>query len=1162
MALAVVLLAVIAAAQPPAERSPPNSNNPTATTDVPAIASQDQSRPPFSQQPIEYVGPDTYILLDRQGRPQPVPGMTYEDFMAAWKQAQQLESAERQPRFTIESVQMDARAAGRLAELRFSATVHLLADGAVDVPLGLVGAVLQGRPEFRRVEPGENRNGDPAGDSHSAQAYADYDPNGAGFTAHFDGRASERYRLSLSLLVPLTNDGGGTTLLLTCPRAVFSKLTLDVNSPISEATAIGGTLIGKEAIAGGTRLAVAGVMGPFRLTWQTSEAKSDELATVLSAEGAVRISIDGRSVRSDARLTVRSYGGSFDRFRVRLPRGAQLIQRQPADSAAQIDSYRISLEDPASPAGSSGAAAQPIVLVELAEPQRGPVTVDLTTEQPLGLNDDLSTELDGFEVVGAVRQFGDVALMVASDWQCRWSVGRYVRQVDHDEIDPSLQSPEVTAEFQYDRQPWTIGLRIEPRQFRILVTPSYELEFTPEEARLNVRLAYQVMGARAFEFQVRLNGWELMAEPVESGGLVDREQMSEDEGILTLPLVQGSSRRAEIAFTLTRPLAREMGQLRVPLPVPIADSVGTGQLVVRAASGMNLLPDVTNSVGLTPATMVETSPAVSGDYRESRFRCLAPEVVFAAERVQRVREVLTDSVIEAAIESSEARVTQRVNYTVRYEPIKELVFEAPAELPLKNGDIEFVEISADGADTIGANGLSALNATSLSLPASVNASESPVGPRQIRVPLARSRIGEFSVEARYRFRKPNRNAKSGAWKLPLLRPTESSPRSLRATVIAPQNATVSIDSKAGAFSWNRVSPTETDIPVGSFVFRAERPEMYLPVSVTPGSSLATPATAVERIWLQTWIAPEKVQERAAFRLRTSSSRVTIELAPQTPETDIEVLVDRRPARIVSRDPGQLIIELTPDRDNAALPGTAPAPYTVELRYRRSIGRTLLARHILTPPQIVGATSLSDIYWQIILPGDHHIVRSPAQFAAADEWQWLGSVWGRRPTHTQTELEQWSGASSQPSPSLAQNAYLYTGLAPLATIQVITAPRWFIVLVASGGVLALALLWMYVPVVRRGWVLALLACILAASAIAFPAPAMFVGQAALLGIGLAMVASLIYWALARPATWTVVAPSVAPAQRHSTVRPDSIVLTPAGATASTAPTASVRVPDTP
>src|SRR4051812_19826442 len=53
---------------------------------------------------FQYVGPDTFILLDSQGRPQPVPGMTYEDFVAAWKKLNQPTKQDSQPRYTIERI--------------------------------------------------------------------------------------------------------------------------------------------------------------------------------------------------------------------------------------------------------------------------------------------------------------------------------------------------------------------------------------------------------------------------------------------------------------------------------------------------------------------------------------------------------------------------------------------------------------------------------------------------------------------------------------------------------------------------------------------------------------------------------------------------------------------------------------------------------------------------------------------------------------------------------------------------------------------------------------------------------------------------------------------------------------------------------------------------
>src|SRR5215208_2233490 len=116
---------------------------------LPAANAGEPARPTG---PIQYVGPDTYILLDAQGRPQPVPGMTYEDFLAAWKKLNNPANADNQPRFTIESIRFDGQTHGSRAELKLEVTIHLLANGPVNVPLGLVGAVLQGEPQFNKSD--------------------------------------------------------------------------------------------------------------------------------------------------------------------------------------------------------------------------------------------------------------------------------------------------------------------------------------------------------------------------------------------------------------------------------------------------------------------------------------------------------------------------------------------------------------------------------------------------------------------------------------------------------------------------------------------------------------------------------------------------------------------------------------------------------------------------------------------------------------------------------------------------------------------------------------------------------------------------------------------------------------------------------------------------
>jgi hypothetical protein len=180
---------------------------------------------------------------------------------------------------------------------------------------------------------------------------------------------------------------------------------------------------------------------------------------------------------------------------------------------------------------------------------------------------------------------------------------------------------------------------------------------------------------------------------------------------------------------------------------------------------------------------------------------------------------------------------------------------------------------------------------------------------------------------------------------------------------------------------------------------------------------------------------------------------------------------------------------------------------LELRYRQPFNPQLVARMRFTPPQLVAASSFSELYWQIVLPADRHLASEPDLTSCAD-WQWWGVFVGRRPAKTQAELETWSGASTGQRPTPGQSEYLYSGLASAGTIEMVVAPRWLIVLTASVAVLLPALLWIYVPAVRRLPIVLLLAFVIAAFAVAFPTLAVLVGQASLLGLGCSLAAAWI------------------------------------------------------
>jgi hypothetical protein len=284
----------------------------------------------------------------------------------------------------------------------------------------------------------------------------------------------------------------------------------------------------------------------------------------------------------------------------------------------------------------------------------------------------------------------------------------------------------------------------------------------------------------------------------------------------------------------------------------------------------------------------------------------------------------------------------------------------------------------------------------------------------------------------------------------------------------------------------------------------------------------------------------------------------VELPPRAPADEVEVLLDGEPTENLSQAAGQIVVRVDPDMSDGDLSRRNKTAHTLELRWREPINEAVLTRHQLTPPQLAGTKSLSQVYWQIVLPGDVHVVRSPARIMPAGEWQWLGSFWGRRPALVQSDLEGWAGASSQIAPGSEHNQYLYTGISPAVSIELVTAPRWFVVLVASSAVLAIGLTWIYVPATRSRWIVAALACVLAGLAVAFPTPAVLLAQAAVLGVIGVLLAMLLRRLTART---TLVPISVSTgSSRYSPPRGDSILMPPVVATASTAPTVPLRVPE--
>ncbi len=182
---------------------------------------------------------------------------------------------------------------------------------------------------------------------------------------------------------------------------------------------------------------------------------------------------------------ISSFGREMETLRIRLPRGSQPIE---VDDPKYTTTFVL-------PKGetSSDPTAVPIAIIKLTEPTTGPVDIQLAVEQTRSPQDANATiDVLGFEVVDAVRQFGNVALIAGGDWLVRWQDNSDLRRI----VTPSDSLPQenLVAAFEYYSQPATLPIRVLAKETQINVDPTLLLDV--QEDRINLESAIRLSSPR------------------------------------------------------------------------------------------------------------------------------------------------------------------------------------------------------------------------------------------------------------------------------------------------------------------------------------------------------------------------------------------------------------------------------------------------------------------------------------------------------------------------------------------------------------------------------------------------------------------------------------------------------------------------------------------
>jgi hypothetical protein len=136
------------------------------------------------------------------------------------------------------------------------------------------------------------------------------------------------------------------------------------------------------------------------------------------------------------------------------------------------------------------------------------------------------------------------------------------------------------------------------------------------------------------------------------------------------------------------------------------------------------------------------------------------------------------------------------------------------------------------------------------------------------------------------------------------------------------------------------------------------------------------------------------------------------------------------------------------------------------------------------------------------------------------WDWNGWFWQRVPNRSQSQLQQFAGVTPlgaierekgqrEKGPDAA-NRYLYSSPAGEDRLTILVASRSELLLYGGGVVLGFSLMLLYFPKARHPVLLLLAAAALLFLSAVYPEPALLFGQAAAIGVALALLALLLRW----------------------------------------------------
>ena len=1071
---------------------------------------------------------EIFLLKDKNGKFVKVAtNLMLEEYLRMYNQQNQIDTPNTPPPFTIEETTFSGRATQTHALLTVAYRIRIVRDVSgqwTRVPLRLSQSVMRTAPDY----------------AGTGSFFVTWDEQ-EGHVGWIRGAADSVHTLTLDIIRPLRKAGQITQLQLDTPRARGRFTSLVVPLPKAQFSPPEIAVQTKSAPGNATEFAFDFQGGDLQISWSANDQINSPVTTRYQATVATRYNVLGRkNMSAEVDISIDGLGADVTSFEVLLPPSMQWVNTPTGE-------YRITVSgSQVSPTGDPLGARQRLLVVmnkpvaqttielqAIYQPTASAVNSDPAVGPVFGDANESMVTFTGFEVLDTVKQSGSVLISSDVNWALWWHISGDVRRKNPADQETPLDtgSRSNVAFFEYYNLSYTVVGTIRPQVTQLQISPQYYFKVATTEVRLEIELHCQYVGNGQYDLSIEHPDWEfdqVFQRQGEASTLVDFQATAgkvdfsvstlRDDAVGELVVVirarrltESAIQQQDIPITLMTPKIKAMGGASAAVKRSLAT------VAVQAADNVEMTPQLAKMKGLVIGTRQDLDAFENIDsgqtpliYRATPEHEAQDSLEFRGSMRIRQRSLLVSSRSVISLDEQFASFQQTLDYQVDYEGLRQIVLQVP-EIVRTNKTLRvFTETSVVNSEEQTIVSQKALPWSVITNPAGFGGDNGEPQEPVVAVDLQSDLRGQVRIVLHYQQELPQLlSDESQTVNFQLIMPVQQATTQVVRNSVTVETQDVFHCQRVGR-DWQLDRESQSGSAADLLNIFSTVETAKVPIAMRLRRDATLNATELQRYWAQTIFTDKGSRERIAMLIRTNDVFVRLQLPEDISFDDDSLVVaingQRVPLdQVVPNRDRQLIVRLSSQR--------VEAEYRIEAWYTRTAVDS--HRFLVTLPEIVGVRNSGRVYWQVVMPGDRHLFKSPAAMTAEYEWKWTGLWWSRFAALDQQSLEQWIGVEQQRMTTGSVNQYVFSSVGAVPSFEVTSFQRWTLLLIVSAIVLVVGMVVMFVGWLHHPAALMVLGGVLTTAAVWIPELVLLIIQASLGGFVLIGLAKLLHVLLRTP-----------------------------------------------